>query len=200
MLEQYLRPVFQTYFVDASIKQSKIVRKLNPNTCTLLGMLVGLASMFAIGLEYNILAILLVLFSGFLDVFDGSLARFQGNSTQLGTVYDIFSDRVVESAIILGLFWVAPDERGWLCLLMLSATLCCVTSFLVVGIFSDNNTSKSFYYSPGLIERFEAFVFFIAMILLPDKFLFLATAYILLVSVTAFIRIWEFSKQSKLKR
>jgi archaetidylinositol phosphate synthase len=94
------------------------------------------------------------------------------------------------------LFWVAPDERGWLCLIMLSATLCCVTSFLVVGIFSENNTSKSFYYSPGLMERFEAFLFFIAMILWPTAFLLLAIAYIGLVGVTTLIRICEFAKQA----
>lgn len=69
-------------------------------------------------------------------------------------------DRVVEFVVVLALWFVAPQQRGLWCLLMLGSMLLCITSFLVVGIFSENQSQKSFHYSSGLMERAEAFSFF----------------------------------------
>lgn len=78
---------------------------------------------------------------------------------------------------------------------MLSSVLLCITSFLVVGIFSQNTTEKSFYYSPGLIERFEAFLFFSLMMFLPGIFSYLAYAFSGLVLMTALIRMAQFLRK-----
>ena len=77
---------------------------------------------------------------------------------------------------------------------MLGSILLCITSFLVVGIFTPNHSSKSFHYSPGLIERAEAFLFFIVMIFVPYYFTFFAFLFATLVALTALIRLWQFSK------
>lgn len=192
MLEQYIRPKIQTRFIDKAIEKFDLLANSNPNFCTLLATLSGFFAMFLIAYGLNVAAILFLLISGFLDVLDGSIARYQGNSTQIGTVFDILSDRFVEGAVVLGLFLVAPQARGFACLLMMWSILCCVTSFLVVGLFSENDSNKSFYYSPGIIERFEAFLFFIAMILCPSLFTLLAVCFSTLVFLTTFIRIFEF--------
>ena len=71
----------------------------------------------------------------------------------------------------------------------------CITAFLVVGIFSAKEGEKSFYYSPGLVERAEAFLFFIAMMLLPNYFNQLAYSFILLVFITALFHLFQFYKQ-----
>lgn len=76
---------------------------------------------------------------------------------------------------------------------MLTSILLCVTSFLVVGIFTEKQTEKSFYYSPGLIERGEAFFFFILMILFPSYFVLLSSLFILLVLLTTAIRVVQFA-------
>lgn len=170
---------------------------LHPNVCTLFAAVLGIVVIFAIALDLKILAVSLLMLSGFLDVLDGSLARYQSTSSELGTVLDILSDRFVEFAVILGLLLLAPADRAVWCVLMLGAVLLCVSSFLVVGIFSENSSEKSFYYSPGLIERFEAFLFFVTMVLLPKYFEYLAISFVILVLLTTLIRVAEFSNQAR---
>jgi len=171
-------------------------KSITPTTITLLGALAGLTTIPLLYTGQNMMAILLILFSGYLDTVDGTLARLTQTTSSVGCVLDITCDRLVEFAIVLGLFLVAPYDRGFLSLIMLGAILFCVTSFLVVGIFSDNNTEKSFHYSPGLMERAEAFIFFIAMVLFPEFFTPLALVFTTLVFWTGFYRIWQFIRQS----
>ena len=80
---------------------------------------------------------------------------------------------------------------------MLGSILLCVTSFLVVGIFSENSSKKGFYYSPGLIERLEAFIFFICMLVLPMYFEALSIIFTILVVMTTVIRVMQFRTQSR---
>ena len=125
---------------------------------------------------------------------DGSLARFQGCVSAKGAVLDITADRLVEFAVILGLYLYAPEARAIGSLMMLGASFLCVTSFLVVAIFETNQGMKSFHYSPGIIERAEAFIFFGLMMLIPQSFIWLSMLYTALVFLTAFIRVYQFLK------
>ena len=88
---------------------------------------------------------------------DGSLARLQ-NLVHLGTMLDILSDHFVESFIIIAIFINQPQI--WFGLLMMMSINVCISSFLLVGVFSQKESIKSFYYSPSLIERAEIFIFF----------------------------------------
>jgi phosphatidylglycerophosphate synthase len=139
-------------------------------------------------------ALTALLFSGFLDTIDGSLARHTQRASSQGAALDICCDRLVEFSIVLGLYLVDPVTRGFDTLLMLGSVLLCVTTFLVAGIFSEQSSYKSFYYSPGLIERTEAFILFFAMIAWPSQFYWLAPLFTLLVMLTAAIRLWQFSR------
>ncbi len=191
MLELYFRPLYQKYMVDP------VARRLNPyvsaRKITFLGALLGLLVLPALWLQQAWLGCLLLLLSGYCDTLDGTLARMQHEETPLGAVLDIVFDRIVECAVVLGLFSVAPDTRDWLCLLMLSSIMVCVTSFLVVGVFIEKDSYKSFHYSPGFMERAEAFIFFIAMMFLPGYFALLAAVFVLLVLLTGFWRIYQFA-------
>lgn len=188
MIDSYLRSPYQTLLVDPLARH---LQRLPPNLITLLSCLAGLSVL----LLPPLLAPLALLLSGYLDTLDGTLARLHKRTSPLGTALDITSDRLVEFATILALFLIDPTTRGLPCLLMLGAILLCITSFLVVGIFSQNTSSKSFHYSPGLIERAEAFLFFTALFLLPKFFPFLAYTFALLVFTTALIRLYQFSRQ-----
>lgn len=105
---------------------------------------------------------------------------------------DITADRLVEFSVILGLLLVNPVSRAIPALWMLGSVLLCVTTFLVIGIFSENSGEKSFHYSTGIMERAEAFCFFILMALLPKYFNPLAWTFTGLVFLTAAIRTWQF--------
>ena len=123
------------------------------------------------------------------------MARYQGKAGNRGAMLDILSDRAVESSVILGLYAVDPHSRGWFCLFMLASVLLCVTTFLVTGIFVQQKSEKSFYYSPGLMERSEAFIFFGLMITFPAAFTPLSSSFSLLVGWTAIKRLYDFSRK-----
>lgn len=190
MIDSYYRTTYQKIFVDPLLQKIQKVG-ITPNMLTLLALISGVAIFPALALGYSWMAILFLGFSGYLDTLDGSLARKSTYDTPKGAVLDIVSDRIVEFSIILGLFSVDPN-RALLCIFMLGSILICITSFLVVGIFTKNQGPKSFYYSPGLIERTEAFIFFFLMMLFPLQFPFFAFLFTALVSLTAFIRIFQF--------
>lgn len=125
------------------------------------------------------------------------MARLRAYKTtaHFGTVLDILSDRLVESFIVIALF-IRDPTLAFVCLLMMMSMLVCVSSFLLVGIFSEKQSEKSFYYSPGLMERAEAFIFFIAMIIFNQFALIIGIVFTLLVLWTTGVRVYEFYKQS----
>ncbi|VEG91717.1 CDP-alcohol phosphatidyltransferase family protein [Legionella spiritensis] len=190
MLEQSLRHHYQKFLVDPLV--NKIDRWFSPVHITLLSGVLGLLFIPALLMGYTILAIALLLASGYCDTLDGSLARHQNNPSSIGSVLDIMMDRFVEFTVLFTFYLLNPQERALTVILMLGSILLCITSFLVVGIFTQNDSHKSFHYSPGLMERAEAFCFFIAMVLLPDCFNMLAIVFTVLVCITALIRIRQF--------
>jgi len=197
MIDSKYREKYQTLFIDRLLRLA-FIKRLNPSALTLIGLFFGVLIPYFLYFGFPILGILFLGLSGFLDTLDGSLARIKNQTSDRGAVLDITSDRIVEFAIILGLFLVDPVGRGLSSICMLGSTLFCITTFLVVGIFSQNKTEKSFYYSPGIIERAEAFTFFGAMILFPSAFWVLAILYIFLVFLTGAIRIYQFLYYPKL--
>ncbi|CAM2843168.1 CDP-alcohol phosphatidyltransferase family protein [Legionella worsleiensis] len=192
MLEQTLRHHYQRILVDPLL--SRLSNRITPLALTGLSGLLGLLCVPCLLLQKPFLAISSLLLSGYLDTLDGSLARFQGKSSDFGSAMDIIVDRIVEFAVILAFYLSNPIHNGLPALLMSGSILLCITSFLVVGIFTNNTTHKSFHYSPGLMERAEAFIFFIVMILCPEYFNPLAGLFCILVCFTAFLRMLEFKK------
>jgi len=167
-----------------------------PLLTTLTGLISGLVSALLIATGHPLLGAGLLLFSGLCDVLDGRIARWLGQSSPAGALLDIVSDRTVEAAVVVALFLVDPS-RALLTLLMMGSILVCVTSFLVVGIFSENGSHKSFHYSPGLMERAEAFLFFTLMVVVPSSFVPLAILFVALVLFTALLRTLQFLAQAR---
>lgn len=193
MIEAHLRPLYQTICVDPIAK--RYARYFSANFVTLLAFLTGLAIFPCLLFRHNFLAILFLLMTGYFDTLDGTVARYRNQTSDLGTVLDIMSDRFIEASVVIGLFMVNPATRAMMSLCMISSILMCVTSFLVVGIFSSNDSNKGFYYSPGLMERPEAFLLFALMIIFESYFKSLSIMFSVLVMLTAMIRILEFASQ-----
>lgn len=192
MIDSKFRNLYEKHVISLLLKVS-FIKRLSPHSLTILALFVGISTAPLLAFHLNKTAIAALIFSGLLDTLDGSIARFQHISSPKGAVLDITSDRAVEFSFILGLYLLDPS-RGLFCLFMLGSVLLCITSFLVVGIFSKNDSQKSFYYSPGMIERTEAFAFFIACIAFPNYFVFLSISFSILVLVTAMKRIIDFQK------
>jgi len=166
--------------------------RLSPIHVTLLALFSGALTPPLLLTHHTLAALICLLTSGFLDTLDGSLARHKGETSPQGALLDITSDRFVEFSVILGLYLYAPPARALLSLLLLGGIFFCVTTFLVVGIFQENSSEKSFHYSPGIIERGEAFIFFSLMIIFPSLFTPLATLFTALLFLTSFLRIKHF--------
>lgn len=198
MIDSHYRAPYQKWLLSPCVSLIEST-SLSPNQLTILGALFGVATLPSLASSWNGAAAIFLLLSGFLDTLDGTLARRKGQTSPIGAAWDICSDRLVEFAVIFGLYLSAPHERAILCFLMLGSVLLCITSFLVVGIFVANSTYKSFHYSPGLMERTEAFLFFLAMMLLPSLFSFLALSFTALVTLTACWRLWQFSRHQSLE-
>jgi len=196
MIDTYFKTSYEKTLIAPLLKffESK---NLNPNVITALGLSFGIAILPMLAIGYTHIALTCLLVSGYLDTLDGTLARQKNISTPRGAILDIVSDRIVEFAIVLGLYLVDPESRSLWCILMLGSILICVTTFLVVGIFIENTAEKGFHYSPGLMERAEAFFFFACMIYFPALFPMLAFLFVSLVCLTAIIRIWQFRKQNR---
>lgn len=191
MIDSYGRPLYQKIFINPFLPTFSL---LSPTTITYFALLVGIFVAPLLAVKYSGCAFTILLLSGFLDTLDGSVARFKDQTSPFGTALDIMGDRVVEFSVILGLYLFHPEERALSCLLMLGSILFCITSFLVVGVFTQNNMEKSFHYSPGLIERAEAFIFFSIMVLFPITFSIVSHLFSMLVFLTALIRLWQFRK------
>ncbi len=194
MIEHHLRPYYQKLVNPIA---HFLGNRVSANQITCLSGLFGTLVFPALLLHQIALAISLLLLSGYCDTLDGTLARFNHSTSDWGSALDITIDRLVEWVVVFALWSVAPNERGFWCLLMLGSMLLCITSFLVVGIFSANQSQKGFHYSPGLMERAEAFFFFILMMLWPAAFGFLALLFIVLVTLTAIIRLIQFRNQQQ---
>ena len=193
MIDSNYRTPYQRLIIEPLLKKA-FLKGVSPLTVTLIGVASGILIPLFLYFHLSIAALAFLGISGFCDTLDGSLARHKDLSSPSGAVLDIVADRLVEWAILLGLFLYAPESRGLMTIWMLGSVLLCITTFLVVGIFQENASEKSFHYSPGLIERAEAFIFFSLMILFPNFFTLLALFFGGLTLLTAIIRIKQFIK------
>ena len=126
MLERLLKPNYTKFLVAPIVKSVLIPRKVTPNTVTFFGVLFGLIAGFTIAFHQPFLGIITLLLSGYADTLDGQLATLTKQQTDLGCIYDIVSDRIVEIAIIFGLYFYAPNTRHLYTMLMIASILVCI--------------------------------------------------------------------------
>lgn len=188
MLEVYFRPLYQACIVNPIAKWAK---PFSPNAITYIACLTGILVAPLLKFNFLFLATSFLLISGFLDTLDGAVARTRGKITETGIVLDILSDRLVELAIIVGLYTIDPAQRGLSALVMLGSCYLCMTSFLAVGLFTTRDDYIR-YHRPGVIERTEAFILFLLMIWMPQYYNYLAGTFSLLLIYLSFSHFKQF--------
>jgi archaetidylinositol phosphate synthase len=197
MIDSCTQYYFKKIFVSPIVRI--LPEKVTPNQLTLLAGCFGVLVIPLLYFRFSIIACVAIIISGYIDNLDGALAASRRQTTNTGALFDVTVDRLVEFSVILGLYLYNPDPRGFLCILMLGSMLICITTFLGTGIFSINDSEKSFKYNKGLIERTETFILFILLILLPEYFVILSLLYTVLILLTACLRIKSFIKEEKIK-
>lgn len=174
---------------------AKIAMKfgLSANAVTIIAMLLGIFSGVLVAFGFNILAVLVLWFSGYLDAVDGTIARKTKSSSSFGTVMDITFDRMVEGAVILGVAY-KYTEFSFISLILAVSIIISMTIFLTTGPLAENKGEKTFYYQAGLAERTEGFLMLSLMILLKENAGVVINIFTAMVLFTAFQRFIEAKK------
>lgn len=149
-----------------ALAQALIRRGWTPNALSYaaLGLGVGVGLLFYA--QRGWLAFAVLLLSGLLDAVDGRVARLAGRVSPWGGVLDLTFDRIVEAAVLLGIAlphptWHAPA------LVLACAWYVNLCVFLAVGAASDRHSEKIIPYPPGLLERTEALLFALVVLIAP---------------------------------
>jgi phosphatidylglycerophosphate synthase len=146
-------------FDSLSMRVGKIFSFLTPNQWTSLSFaLAVVSSYFIFRMEFFYAAVALVAAS-FLDVIDGSVARFRKMATSAGAYLDTITDRYVEAIIIMALLF-APLPKfyltasAWLFLYFFGGMM---TTYAKAA--AAEKLAKSI--SGGLLERAERMIILI---------------------------------------
>jgi CDP-diacylglycerol--glycerol-3-phosphate 3-phosphatidyltransferase len=87
---------------------------ITPNTLTWIGFFIALVTAVFAALGNMPVAGLLLLFGGYFDMLDGSLARRTGKVSVFGEVLDSTLDRLSEGAVLIGiLYWFTVVGSVW---------------------------------------------------------------------------------------
>lgn len=164
--------------------------KLSANNVTVLALLVGILTSVFIYLDMNILAVITLWVSGYLDAVDGAVARKTNTSSMFGTLMDITFDRVVEILMIIMLALKYVDARMSF-IVLLACIIISMTIFLTVGALAEKKGMKSFYYQAGIAERSEGFLLFSLIILFPNYVILFANIFSFIIVITIIQRIIE---------
>ena len=132
---------------------------LGANVATAIAAATGIAAGIAFGRDALLWGLVLLAVSAAFDALDGPLAREGAGPTALGGVLDLSADRVVETAVIVGIAWPHP-ELYLAALLLLGSWYINITVFLAVGAALERKGPKLIDYPPGILERTEALIFF----------------------------------------
>jgi CDP-diacylglycerol--glycerol-3-phosphate 3-phosphatidyltransferase len=138
---------------------------VHPNTLTSAGLLLTAAAALAVATGRPVLAGVLLILGGAMDVFDGAVARAAGSSTPFGGFYDSVSDRLSDGMILAGIAFAVADRPRLLALTLASLVLAEVTSYVRARAESIDLDC-----GVGLLERAERALLIIAGLLIAPLF------------------------------
>jgi archaetidylinositol phosphate synthase len=149
---------------------------------TILGGALGVIAGALFARENVALGLIALGLSGILDAVDGTIAREYEVATALGGILDLTFDRIVETAVLLGLIW-PHAELQFPAAVVLATWYVNITIFMATGA-ALGASEKLIHYPPGLVERTEAFIFFVVLALNPIRGSYLCYAYAVLEAAT----------------
>jgi len=123
--------------------------KLTPNAVTILGFIICCISAYYISSGSFLVGGLLVLFSGFLDIFDGALARKINHITDKGAFLDSTFDRLSEAIVLIALifYFSNSNETNFVLLTSASLVFSLLISYLRARIEGLGYNSKSGFFT-----------------------------------------------------
>lgn len=143
-----LRSILDSFLVNP-ILFLLLKLKLTPNAVTFLGFIICCISAYFISSGSFLVGGLLVLFSGFMDIFDGALARKMELMSDRGAFLDSTFDRLSEAIVLIGLiyFFSTSNETNLVLLTSLSLVSSILISYLRARIEGLGYNSKGGFFT-----------------------------------------------------
>jgi|TARA_B100000085_G_scaffold237509_1_gene226568 CDP-diacylglycerol--glycerol-3-phosphate 3-phosphatidyltransferase len=143
-----LRSILDSFLVNP-ILFLLLKLKLTPNAVTFLGFIICCISAYFISSGSFLIGGLLVLFSGFMDIFDGALARKMELMSDRGAFLDSTFDRLSEAIVLIGLiyFFSTSNETNLVLLTSLSLVFSILISYLRARIEGLGYNSKGGFFT-----------------------------------------------------
>ena len=143
-----LRSILDSFLVNP-ILSLLLKLKLTPNAVTFLGFIICCISAYFISSGSFLVGGLLVLFSGFMDIFDGALARKMELMSDRGAFLDSTFDRLSEAIVLIGLiyFFSTSNETNLVLLTSLSLVFSILISYLRARIEGLGYNSKGGFFT-----------------------------------------------------
>ena len=168
---------------------------ISPDQVTIAGFFLGMTALPLIWTRHYTLALVAILINRILDGVDGALARMT-EPTDAGGFLDITLDFIFYSGVVAGFALANPGENALAAALLIFSFVGTGSSFLAFSTMASKNRipsvtypHKSLYYLGGITEGTETLLFFVLILLSPQKFPFFAAVFSLLCWVTTILRI-----------
>jgi CDP-diacylglycerol---glycerol-3-phosphate 3-phosphatidyltransferase len=164
---------------------------LSPDHLTATGILMSVPAAWAIGTGRLILGLILLVASALPDLFDGSLAKASGRTSQRGAFFDSVGDRISDAVVLAGFAWYAQDRFGHHAALVPLAVL--GVSQLVSYIRAKADV-LGINAKGGLMERGERVFVLCVALKFPADMLWLLWLIVVLSALTAgqrFVKVWR---------
>ncbi|MDZ7910474.1 MAG: CDP-alcohol phosphatidyltransferase family protein [Rhodococcus sp. (in: high G+C Gram-positive bacteria)] len=170
---------------------------ITPDRITAAGLVLGLGSALAAGLQFWWLALVLWILSRIADGLDGPLARRRATGAGAGGFFDITADFVVYGTTVVGVAVGASagyDAPWWPFLLVLLAYYINGTAFLAFSSIAERNgrtidDGRSLSFLGGLAEGAETIAVHCLWLLLPGISWQIAVVWAAVVAVSSGQRI-----------
>jgi len=130
-----------------------------PNHYTIASIFFALGSFYFLINQELVLTIILFLIAGFLDLVDGSVARYKGLESKMGAYLDTIVDRYVENFLLIGMFFlplpiIFLPAKIWIALIIFGSLM---TTYSKAAAKEKELTDQEL--KGGLFSRGERIIF-----------------------------------------
>ena len=194
MLDKYIVPVLKKPLRSVAVKLNQ--QGISADKVTVVGFILGVASVPAIALGSPLIGLLFLLSNRIADGIDGELARLNSPS-DAGGFLDITLDFIFYALFPLGFALADPAQNALPAAFLIASFVGTGASFLAFSSLAEKHSVvspdfeyKSLYYLNGLAEGTETILCFALMCLFSSYFAPLAWAFSLMCLITAANRVF----------
>lgn len=194
MLDKHIVPILRKPLHVLAVQARRL--GLSADTVTVVGFVIGLATVPAVAFGHPYLALVLLMLNRLADGLDGELARL-GAPSDAGGFLDITLDFIFYAVFPLGFALAEPATNALPAAVLIASFVGSGASFLAFAtqaekqaITSPDFEYKSLYYLNGLAEGTETILCFALMCLFADYFAPIAWVFAGVCLITAANRVF----------